>query len=154
MAKVELVRSFAGDLRVAFDYIQDFTRWREWFAGLTEVVDSELGGWMFPGDSVRFRYRLLGRTVEGEAILETRTDYRFVQYTAYVPGLPPVTHRWKYKPLEGGFSITLTSQTEPPSSFFGRTIDNTLVPRALERDVVRTLNNLAAIFRFGLSRPE
>ncbi len=153
MPRVELVRKFPqGDLKKAFDYIQDFTRWREWFAGLTEIVDPELGAWTFPGDSVRFRYRLLGRTVEGEAILETRTDYRFVRYTAFVPGLPRVTHTWHYKPMDdGGFHLTLTSETEPHTSFFGRTIDALLIPRALERDVSNTLNNLGVALRFGFA---
>ncbi len=151
MPRVELVKEFPGSLEKGFDYIQDFTRWREWFAGLTEIVEPELGAWSFPGDSVRFRYRLLGRTVEGEAILEGRTDYRYVRYTAYVPGLPNLTHVWHYKPTEAGFTITLSSETEPHTSFFGRTIDALVIPRALERDVRNTLNNLAVALRFGFA---
>lgn len=151
MPRVELVKTFPGDLRKGFDYIQDFTRWREWFAGLTDIIDPELGAWTFPGDSVRFRYRLLGRTVEGEAILEGRTDYRYVRYSAYVPGLPTVAHTWRYKQLDNGFQIALSSETEPHTSFFGRTIDALVIPRALERDVRNTLNNLSVALRFGFA---
>lgn len=151
MPRVELVKEFPGDLRKAFDYIQDFTRWREWFAGLTDIIEPELGAWTFPGDSVRIQYRLLGRTVEGEAILEGRTDYRYVCYSAYVPGLPKVTHTWRYKPAGEGFTISLTSETDPHTSFFGRTIDALVIPRALERDVRNTLNNLSVALRFGFA---
>ena len=47
-------------------------------------------------------------------------------------------------------STVVVLESEEPESLFGKVVDRMLLPRALERDLRRTLENLEDIFSMGL----
>ncbi len=67
------------------------------------------------------------------------------------PGLPTLHETWQYSPKgENAFEIKVIQETEEATSFFGKAIDRMLLPRVLEKDLVRTLDNLTDIFSVGI----
>lgn len=134
-------------LKKAFHLVADFKRWPDWYAGMTEILEPEKGHWAAPGDKVRFAYRLLGRRVEGEAILEEFKELELVAFRTEVPGLPVVhfVYRHAEKSPEA-FNLTVAMETEEPTSFFGKAIDKMLLPKVLERDLRHSLENLETMF--------
>jgi hypothetical protein len=147
MARVELTRTFPVELKPAWDYMNDPNHWTDWFANLLTVEED--AKWAEPGDSVRFTYRLLGRTVEGTCTMTERDVPVLVAYTATIAGLPDVHHTWRH--VDGTpVTTTVVLETEEPTSFFGKVVDRMLIPRALERDLRRSLESLEELFSMGI----
>jgi hypothetical protein len=65
-----LTHRFAIPLRDGFDYIVETRNWPEYWPDLVEVVDADRARWREPGDAMRLRMRLLGRTTELAMSLE------------------------------------------------------------------------------------
>ena len=64
---------------------------------------------------------------------------------------PDTVHTWRHVEAAGpSVTTTVVQETEEPTSFFGRVVDRMLIPRALERDLRRTLDNLADMFSMGI----
>jgi hypothetical protein len=104
-----------------------------------------------PGDQVHFAYKLLGRHLEGVAVLEERKEGEVARFRTEVPGLPVIHFVYHY--AEAGheaFVLNVAMETDEPTSFFGKTIDRMLLPRLIERDLARSLENLQEIFAAGL----
>jgi hypothetical protein len=149
MARIELTRTFPVELKPTWDYLNDPHHWTEWFVNLLSVEDPEVG-WAEPGDTARFTYRLLGRKLAGECVIDEREAPTLISYTAKISGLPDIHHTWRHTDLGPAITTTVVLETEEPTSFFGRVVDRMLIPRALERDLRRTLDNLEDIFSMGL----
>ncbi len=151
--RTEIAKSFPVPLKKGFDYIDDFKMWPDWYVGLTEILEPAMGQWIFPGDSVKFSYRLLGRRVEGIATLDEKIDGEFVKFHTDVPGLPRVHQEWHYA-TAGSESfiakVVLETREDDPTSLFGKVIDKTMLPRVLDRDLRGSLDNLEEIFVAGL----
>lgn len=149
--RTDMTRTFPVPLKKGFDYIDDFKMWPDWYAGMIEILDPEKGRWHTPGDEVRFAYRLLGRRLEGKAILDEYRETELVRFHTEVPGIPVVHCEYHYR-LAGdeAFVLKVVLETEEPTSFFGKTIDRMLLPIALERDLRNSLENLDAIFTADL----
>jgi hypothetical protein len=149
MARVEMTRQFPVRLQQAWDYMNDPHHWREWFANLLSVDEPE-PQWGSPGDTVRFTYRLLGREVRGECAIDRREAPTMISYTARIPGLPSVHHEWRHTDLGEAISTVVVLEAEEPTSLFGKVVDRLLLPRVLERDLRRTLENLEDLFAMGV----
>lgn len=149
MARVEMTHTFPVGLQAAWDYLNDPVHWCDWFANLVSVEDAE-PRWSRPGDTVRFAYRILGRRVHGECTIDRREPPTLISYTARLPGLPSVRHEWRHTDLNGAISTAVVLESEEPESLFGKVVDRMLLPRALERDLRHTLENLEGIFALGL----
>ena len=149
MARVEMARTFSVALQEAWDYLNNPSHWCEWFTNLVSIEDAE-PHWSQPGDTVRFVYRLLGREVHGECTIDRREPPTLISYTARLPGFPSVHHEWQHTDLDGAISTVVVLESEEPESLFGKVVDRMLLPRALERDLRRTLENLEDIFAIGL----
>ncbi len=148
--RFEETRTMPVELKKGWDYVNDFRRWPDYYAGFDHIVDPDNGAWDDVGDTVAFAYRLLGRIIEGVAVLEERDEGVMVKLVAKVPPLPDVTQEWHYTELADQFILRVVLETEGATSFMGRLIDGTLLPRALEKDLKRTLDNLEAIFEMGI----
>lgn len=148
MAHVELTRTYPVEVKKAWDYLNDPHHWPQWYTNLLEIADPD-ASWSDPGDTIVFRYRLLGRKVEGECILDDREAPLLVSYVAKIPGLPDVRTEWRHTDLGSSFTTRVTLETEEPSSFFGRAVDRMLIPRALERDLRRSLDTIDDLFSMG-----
>jgi hypothetical protein len=147
----EAIRTYPVALKTGFDYCDDFKTWPMWYSGMTEIIDPEEARWMEREDEVRFGYKLLGRRLEGVTILDELIDAELVRFHTEIPGLPVVHFAYHYAEIEAErFELRVEMETEEPTSFFGKTIDRMVMPRALERDLRASLDNLADIFAAGL----
>ncbi len=151
--RTEIAKTFSVPLKAGFDYIDDYRTWPDWYVGMTEILDPAMAQWVFPGDSVKFSYRLLGRRIEGVATLDEKIDGEFVRFHTDVPGLPRVHQEWHYGTAgETAFiaKAILETKEDDLTTFFGKVIDKMMLPRALERDLRGSLENLEEIFFAGL----
>jgi hypothetical protein len=148
MSNVEMSRDYAVDRKRLFDHLVEPSNWPSYYNGMTEVLPYER--FAEPGDAATFRYRLLGRTLEGvSSLVELRPGERIV-IRADVQGLPTVEHDWTYEDAEEGTRVRVVMDTPPVDSFFGRAIDRFILPRQLERDLARTLDNVEDLVAVGL----
>ena len=149
--RIELSREFHLPLKVAWDYLHEPRTFPEWRAGMLEVLEPDKARWTEVGDRFRFAYRLLGRRVEGESILDELKPGEVSRFTAKVPGLAAMHETWRYTPLgEEAFRIDIVQETDEAASFFGKTIDKMVLPRVVHRDLERSLDTLTEIFAAGL----
>ena len=151
MMRVELSREYPIPLKQGYDYMTDPLLFPVWRTGMIEILDPEHAAWNQAGDGIRFAYRLLGRRVEGEAILDEARDAELIRFTGTVPGIPKVHETWHYRATgEDSFEVRTVQETEEATSLFGKAIDRTLFPRAIERDLRRAFDNLEEIFSMGV----
>ena len=149
--RTDMTRTYPVPLKKGFDYIDDFKTWPDWYVGMTEILEPEKGAWHIAGDEVRFAYKLLGRRLEGKAILDEYRETELVKFHTEVPGLPVVYFEYHYREAgEAAFVLKVIMETEEPTSFFGKAIDRMLLPVALERDLRHSLENLDTIFTADL----
>lgn len=147
----EVERKFPGDAKEAFDYLNDFRTWPEWYTGMIELIEPAKAAWAASGDRVKFAYRILGRRVEVECRLDELRPAEYVKLTATIPMVGDVKQEWIYDDSEEGFfTLKAVMETDEPTSFFGRAVDKMVIPRVLERDWRHTLDHLAEIFTFGI----
>lgn len=138
------------ELKKGWDYITDFRHWPDWYAGMESIIEPEKCAWGAVGDSVRFTYKLLGRRIEGTSTLTKLDEGTMARFTTKVSGLPDVIHEWHYTDLRDHFIVRVELESGEPTSFMGRLVDGTLLPRALEKDLKRSLDNLEDIFEIGI----
>jgi hypothetical protein len=149
--RVELTREFPIPLKQGYDYLMDYKLFPAWRVGMIEILDPERAAWSKAGDGFRFAYRLLGRRIEGECVLDELREADLVRFTATVPGLPKVHETWHYRATgDDSFELNSVQETGEATNFFGKVIDRTLFPRAIERDLRRTLDNIEDIFSMGV----
>ncbi len=149
--RIELMRTYPVPRKKAFDYLDDFTTWPTWYAGMLEILEPDKAAWNEAGDKVRFAYKLLGRRLEGECTLEEVREAELVKFTAKVPAVGDVHQEWFYRDAgEGAFTLRVILETEEPTSFFGKVIDKMVIPRVVERDLRSTLDSLEETFAIGI----
>ena len=145
--RVELLRTYPGDAKKAFDYLDDYRTWPTWYTGMLEIIEPDAAAWDQPGDKVRFAYKLLGRRLEGECTLEEVRTAEYVRFTATVAMVGDVHQEWIYGDAgEDTFTLKAIMETDEPTSFFGKAVDKMIIPRILERDLKHTLDHLEEIF--------
>jgi hypothetical protein len=138
-------------LKKGWDYLTDWHLFPTWRVAMFEILEPETATWNKAGDSIRFAYKLLGRRIEGVATIDEYKEGELIRLTANVPGLPLVHEEWHYEALDDNkFLLKVVQDTEPTESFFGKVIDKMLMPRALQKDLERTLENLIDIFAMGV----
>ena len=78
-------------------------------------------------------------------------EAELVRFTATMPGLPTVHEAWHYMAIDdNSFELKSVQETDEATNFFGKVIDRTLLPRVIQRDLERTLDNLDDIFSIGV----
>lgn len=149
--RVELSREFSIPLKQGYDYLMDYKLFPAWRVGMIEILEPEHAAWSKAGDGFRFAYHLLGRRIEGQCVLEELREAELVRYTATIPGLPSVHETWHYRATgDDSFEVRSVQETEESTNFFGKVVDRMLLPRAIEKDLNRTLDNLEDIFSMGI----
>lgn len=149
--RVEMTHEYPVSLKEGYDYLMDVKCLPQWRSGLIEVIHPETTSWHTPGDRMRVAYMVLGRRVEAECTMEENREGEYVRFTTRTPGLPSVAETWHYTPEgDDAFAVRVIQETEEGTSFFGNTIDRMLLPRVIEKDLTRTLDNLADIFSVGV----
>ena len=148
MPQVTNRAEFPVDRRTAFDYLTDPTNWPSFYSNLTEVAVGQT--FAEQGDVVTFRYSILGRPVTASAVLHEVVTGERIRTTVSTPGLPDVHQDWRYSDTSDGFAIEVTMNTDGATSFLGKVIDRYVIPKALQRDVEKTLENMALMFSIGV----
>ena len=137
--------------KVAWDYLHEPRAFPEWRAGMLEVFEANTAKWSEAGDRFRYAYRLLGRRVEGECVMDELKTGELSKFTATVPGFKPMHETWRYTPIgEDAFRVDIVQESEENTSFFGKAIDKMVLPRVVHRDLERSLDTLTEIFAAGL----
>jgi hypothetical protein len=141
--RTELERTLPGPLSKGFGYIDDFRTWPAWYKGMVEILEPDKGAWRQPGDEVRFAYALLGRRLEGSAVLERKREGELSVFRTRVPGLPTFHFEYHFAP-DGpeAFSLKVVMQSEEPAGLLGMAFDRVILPRVVERDLRQSLENL------------
>lgn len=150
MTQMTSTAEFPVERTAAFEFLTDPTNWPLFYSGLTGLVGDEPQSLARKGDEVRFRYSVLGRSLEATAVAEEVVPGERLRHTVSVAGLPDVHQEWVYTDEPGGFALQVTMNTGPTDSFFGRAIDRFLVPRVLQRDLEKTLENMEQMFSVGI----
>ena len=149
--RFEEKREFPISLKEMWDFTMDFKGWPMWYAGMLEIVEPEKAAWAKPGDTVRIAYKLLGRRIEYSCTVSEWKEHELLAFVAEPPALPAANFSWHWRPLgEDRAELTVELETEEPTSFFGKVIEKTQVPRIYHKDLVRTLSNLEEIAAVGL----
>jgi len=148
MASVTNKRRYSVSRKEAFSYLTNPNTWPDYYSGVVDVA--EPASFDKAGDSVDITYSLLGRRVHATVTIDEIRDGEMIRHTAVVPGLPDVHQTWTYLDAGDGLALEATLTTEGASSFFGKAIDRLVVPRALQRDVERTLDKLDDVFALGV----
>jgi hypothetical protein len=119
--RIEETRTFPVSAKEAFDYITDPRTLELWVAGLMLLLEENQ-----PGE-----YRKIN------------TD---------VPGIGTVTQQWFFTATEDDrVTLRVVYDTAEPTTFFGKIIDRTVVPKAVQRDLKATMSNLEEIFTLGFT---
>jgi hypothetical protein len=133
-----------------YDYLIDPKTWTSWMAGILDVTDPDQARWEQPGDQINLGYRLLGRRIETQAELDEIQPAQYVKLHATTPAVN-VTQEWFYADAsETSTTLRVVYETDEPTSFYGKIIDRTAIPKAIERDLKATMDNLVQIFATGI----
>ena len=146
--RFEETRRFPISRSQAHAFLADPATWVDWLPGLMEPAATGLEQ---PGDRVRLVYRLLGRRVEAKAVLQQLIPGQYARVHIETAELGTLAQEWFFSDA-GPDSMTLriVCETDEPTSLFGRPVDPTLLPRAIQADLEATLGNLEAIFALGV----
>ena len=148
MAKVELTRHYStarGDL---FAYITEPDEWARWYNNCIAVRRSD--AWTTPGDEADLTFRLVGRDIDVSMELREYVPGEHTRVRVRAEGLPDVVQTWDLENADGGTSMSVVLETEESTSFFGKVIDRFLMPKTIERDLARSLDNLHDQVAIGL----
>ena len=146
MATVSLQTELPIDRQRLFDYVTHPENWPSFYAS---VVSVEPGPLSEPGDTVTGKYKLLGKVIDFEAELVDRRDGSLMDLIVRSSVLPDVRQTWRYAGDEGEVRVDVTLTTIETEHWFGRIIDRTVIPGALERDIRTTLDSMGGLIAGG-----
>jgi hypothetical protein len=148
--RIEATQRFPMPRKEVYDYLIDPKTWTYWMAGILDVTDPDHARWEQPGDQINLGYRLLGRRVETQVELDENQAAQYVRVHATTP-VGEVTQEWFYSDTgETSTTLRVVYETDEPTSFFGKIIDRTMIPKTIERDLKTTMGNLEQIFTIGI----
>ncbi|MDK1018425.1 MAG: SRPBCC family protein [Actinomycetota bacterium] len=148
--RIEATQRIPAPRRAVYGYLVDPDTWIYWMAGIIDISRSEHTTWTQPGDRIAVGYRLLGRRIEAQVELDEIQPAQYVKLHATTP-VGTVAEEWFLSDAgETSTSLRTVYETDEPTNFFGKIIDRTVIPRAIERDFKATMGNLEQIFAMGI----
>jgi len=139
MATVEMSREYPVDRKDLWDHLTNPENLPTFY---NNAIDASSERFAEPGDTIDMTYRVLGRNSDGTiTLLEVEPGER-IKLRGEVRGLPPVEHEWVYRDSGNGTRLEVRMQTEEVDSWLGRSLDRFLIPRQLEKDLERSLDNI------------
>ena len=141
MARVEMTRAFDVERGKLFAFITTPDAWPSWYNNCIAV--HQANGWARVGDHAELTIRMLGRDVAVRMELDEYTVDTHTRIHTTAQGLPDVVQAWDLADTaDGNTEVTVTLETAEATSFFGRVVDRFLLPKTIERDLARSLDNL------------
>lgn len=142
MVTVEMSREYSVDREVLWEQLTAPDNWPTFY---NNMIEARADRFSEPGDTASTTYRVLGRSTSGVVqVLEIVPGER-LKIRGELRGLPPVEYDWTYADSEGGTTITVHMESVEVDSWLGRTLDRFLIPRQLEKDLARSLDNIEAL---------
>jgi hypothetical protein len=149
MSRTEQTREYLVDRGALYDHLIDPDTWPTYDNGLLEVLPFDR--FVEVGETVDVRLRILGGTAPAViTLLDRRRGERF-RLRRQVGGLPAVEHDWIFEDTDRGTRVRVTLQAPEVDSWRGRAIGGFLLPRQLERDLARSLDNIEDLIVLGLA---
>lgn len=148
MATVEMSREYPVDTAELYEFCTDV---RNWPSCYDNMIDATGGKVQERGDTATSSYRLLGRTIEVNVEAAEATPGERIVLIAHTAHLPDVEHDWRYTPTADGTRVDVRLHVPEVESWLGRTLDRLVIPRQLEKDLARSLDNLEALAQAGLT---
>ena len=141
---MQVTREYGVGRAQLYDFVADPQNWAMYCNNL-DGVD------VYAGDRATVSYRILGRVLEVDAaVLDARPGRRF-HIELRGSELPGATYDWKLEDAQVGTKATVTLEAEPVIEWFGVRVDRLTVPRALERDLTRSLENVEELIQLGIA---
>ena len=142
MATVEMSREYPAERQQLWDRLTEPENWPTFYNNMIEARGERFSE---PGDTVSTTYRVLGRNTSGTVrLLEVEPGQR-IRFRGELKGLPPVEHEWSYTESEGGTTISAHMESVEVDSWLGGTLDRFVIPKQLEKDLARSLDNIEAL---------
>lgn len=148
MATVEMSREYPVDTAELYEFCTDTRNWPSYY---NNMIDATGGKVQERGDTATCRYRLLGRTIEVEAEAVEATPGERIMLIARTAHLPDTEQDWRYATTADGTRVDVRLHVPEVESWLGRTLDRLIIPRQLEKDLARSLDNLEALVQAGLT---
>ena len=143
MATVEMSREFPVERKELWDRLTDPENLPAFY---NNVIDASSGRFTEVGDTIEMTYRLLGRNSAGTVTLIEVEPGERIRFRGEVPGVPPVEHEWVYRDTDDGTQVDVRMESVEVDSWLGRSLDRFLIPRQLEKDLERSLDNIEVLF--------
>ena len=142
MATVDMSREYPTERKALWDQLTDPEQLPTFYNNMIEARSERFTE---PGDTVDVTYRLLGRNVAGTITLTDIVPGERLHVRGEIKGLPPVEHDWRYEDTDDGTRVSVRLETQEVESWLGRSLDRLLIPRQLEKDLSRSLDNIDTI---------
>jgi hypothetical protein len=150
MSTATMAHVYPIDREELFAFLADPANLPRYYNGIVDLTVP--ARFTEPGDEVTFRYRVLGRTVDARARLLDRDPGVRLRTRSEADGIPSVEHDWHHEDVDEGTRVTVTMATDGVDSWFGRAIDRLVLPRHLEKDLARSLENIEELVALGFDR--
>ena len=147
MATVEMSREYPVDRKQLWAHLTDPQNWPSFY---NNMISAEAGRFSEPGDAVATSYRVLGRNTDGSVTLLAIDPEERIRLRGELKGLPPTEFDWRYTDTENGTRIDVHMETGEVDSWLGRTLDRFVIPRQLEKDLGRSMDNIEALVGVAL----
>lgn len=147
--QLQVTREFAMPRTNLYDFILDPGNWTRYYNNVASI--ESVAPWHESGDQLRLTYRILGRTVELAAQLVAAEPGRSTDVEFTGAGVPDANHRWTFEDCSKGTRVTVVLETKETTDWFGTPVDRLTVARALERDLIRSLDNLSELIPLGIA---
>ena len=142
MATVEMSREYPAERKQLWEQLTEPENWTSFY---NNMIEARADRFSEPGDAATTTYRVLGRNTTGTVqLLEIEPGER-IKIRGELKGLPPVEYDWTYVDSEGGTTISVHMESVEVDSWLGRTLDRFVIPRQLEKDLARSLDNVEAL---------
>ncbi len=142
MATVNMSREFQVERKQLWDRLTDPEMWPTFY---NNMIHADPARFAEPGDRVACTYRVLGRNTEGTVTLLEIEPAERLRLRGDLKGLPPVEYDWIYSDTEQGTRIDVNMGSVEVDSWLGRTLDRFVIPKQLEKDLGRSLDNVESL---------
>lgn len=142
MATVDMSREYPVERQQLWDRLTDPEHWPTFY---NNMIEARADRFTEPGDTASTTYRVLGHNTSGTVQLLEFEPGEHIKIRGELKGLPPVEYDWVYSDSEGGTTISVHMESVEVDSWLGRTLDRFLIPRQLEKDLARSLDNVEAL---------
>lgn len=148
MATVEMSREYPVDTEQLYRHLTDPVNWPSFY---NNMVAAEPARFTAVGDTATATYRILGIASEIRAEIVEASPGERIRFVARTRGLPDTEQDWRYVRVPAGTLVRVTLTAPEADHWLGRTVDRLLIARQFEKDLARSLDNIAELVVAGFT---